>query len=64
MQEKKSNTEIAFFTLVRAGLWEKEVRLVPYGDIDFAEVFRLAEEQSLLQPIETQTITRPLMRKK
>ncbi len=48
MQEKKSNTEIAFFTLVRAGLWEKEVRLVPYGDIDFAEVFRLAEEQSVV----------------
>ena len=48
MQEKKSNTEIAFFALVRAGLWEKEVRLVPSGGIDFAELFRLAEEQSVV----------------
>lgn len=48
MQEKKSKTEQAFFALVRAGLWEKEVRLVPYGEIDFAEVLRLSEEQSVV----------------
>ena len=38
----------AFFALVRAGLWEQEVQLLPFGDIAFAEVQRLAEEQSVL----------------
>ena len=38
----------AFFTLVRAGLWEQEVQLAPYGEIDFAEVLRLSEEQSVV----------------
>ena len=38
----------AFFALVRAGLWGKEIALLPFGDIDFAEVQRLAEEQSVL----------------
>jgi hypothetical protein len=33
---------------VRAGLWEKAVRLSPYGDIDFSEVQKLAEEQSVI----------------
>lgn len=48
MQEKKSNTEQAFFALVRAGIWEKDLRLSPYGKIDFAEVLQLAEEQSVV----------------
>ena len=48
MQEKKSKVEQAFFELVTAGLWEKEVQLAPYGEIDFAEVLRLSEEQSLV----------------
>ena len=48
MQGKKYNTEQAFFALVRAGLWEKEVQLVPYGEIDFSEVLRLSEEQSVV----------------
>lgn len=38
----------AFFTLVRAGLWEKEVRLEPFGAVGFAEVLQLAEEQSVV----------------
>ena len=42
-----TNTK-ALFELVRAGLWEKEVRLSNYENIDFAEVFRLAEEQSVI----------------
>lgn len=42
------NNQQAFFVLVRAGLWEKEVRLAPFGKIDFQEVYRLAEEQSVL----------------
>jgi len=42
-----TNTK-AFFELLRAGLWEKEVRLSNYENIDFAEVYRLAEEQSVI----------------
>ena len=37
-----------FFALVRAGLWEKEVQLLPFGEIDFSEICRLAEEQSVV----------------
>lgn len=42
------NNQKAFFELLRAGLWEKEVRLLPYKDIDFSKVYRIAEEQSVL----------------
>ena len=38
----------AFFALARAGLWEKEVQLAPFGTIDYAEVLQLAEEQSVV----------------
>lgn len=38
----------AFFALLRAGLWEKEVRLSPSDIIDFGEIYRLAEEQSVV----------------
>lgn len=38
----------AFLTLLRAGLWEKEVRLAPYGEIDFSSVLDLAEVQSVV----------------
>ena len=34
----------AFFALLRAGLWEREVGLAPYGEIDFSAVLDLAEE--------------------
>lgn len=44
---KDSNKEV-FFELLRAGLWEKEVRLSAYKDIDFSEVYRIAEEQSVI----------------
>lgn len=42
------NNQKAFFELLRAGLWEKEVRLSPYKNIDFSEVYRIAEEQSVI----------------
>lgn len=42
------NTNKAFFALVQAGLWEKEVRLAAYGDVEFSEVYRLAREQSVI----------------
>ena len=38
----------AFLDLVKAGLWEKEVRLEQYGKIDFEEIYRLAGEQSVV----------------
>ena len=37
-----------FLALVRAGLWESEVRLFHFEKIDFMEVYRLAEEQSVV----------------
>lgn len=38
----------AFLALVRAGLWEKDVRLSPYNPIDFKDVYRLAREQAVI----------------
>lgn len=37
-----------FFALLRAGLWEKDVQLSQFGEINFSEVYRLAEEQSVV----------------
>lgn len=44
----KNNNIDAFLDLVRAGLWEKDVRLELYGKIDFEDIFRLAGEQSVV----------------
>lgn len=43
-----NNNQEAFLALVRAGLWEKQVQLSPYKDINFSEVYRIAEEQSVI----------------
>lgn len=40
--------EKAFVALVKAGLWEREVQLSQFEKIDFNEVYRLAEEQSVI----------------
>lgn len=45
---KLSKEQQTFFALVRAGLWEKEAKLSNLGAIDYSEVQRLAEEQSLV----------------
>ena len=37
-----------FFALVRAGLWEKDVKLSQFGCVDLSEIYRLAEEQSVV----------------
>ena len=37
----------AFFELLRAGFWEKEARLSQFGEVDYEEIMRLAEEQSV-----------------
>ena len=48
MVGRNDNTISAFYALVRAGLWEKEVRLLPYGEIAFSAILSLAEEQSVV----------------
>lgn len=45
---KINNNIAAFFALLQAGLWEKEVRLIPFGEVDFSSVLDLAEEQSVV----------------
>ena len=45
---KSDNNIAAFFALLRAGLWEKKVQLVPFGEIDFSALLDLAEEQSVV----------------
>lgn len=45
---KLDSKQQAFFALVKAGLWEKDVRLSTFNKIDFKEVNRLAEEQAVL----------------
>ena len=47
MLSSNNNIKI-FLELVRAGLWEKDVRLLPFGDVDFSEVQKLAEEQAVV----------------
>ena len=42
------NNQRAFFELVRAGLWEKEARLLPYGAVDYADIMRLAQEPAVV----------------
>lgn len=39
--------EQAFFSLIQAGLWEREVRIDSNGKIDFNDIYKLAEEQSV-----------------
>lgn len=44
----KDNTIASFFALVQGGLWERDVQLQQYGDIDYDEIMRLAEEQAVI----------------
>ncbi len=41
------NNHKAFFALVKAGLWDIKVQLLPYGQIDIKKITRFAEEQSV-----------------
>ena len=45
---KQDNNLQAFYALVRAGLWESDVQLSPFGEVDYTEVLRLAKEQSVV----------------
>lgn len=42
------NNQRAFFSLLRAGLWEQNVRLLQFGSIDYPALYKLAEEQSVV----------------
>lgn len=44
----KNNCLQAFLVLIRAGLWDKDILLLRYGAVDYKEVYRLAEEQSVV----------------
>ena len=43
-----SNNKEVFISLVKAGLWEKKVRLLQYENVNWEEVYRIASEQSVL----------------
>lgn len=45
---KLDNNRQVFLALLRAGLWEKEVQLLPFGKIDYGCILQLAEEQSVV----------------
>ena len=56
----------AFFALLRAGLWEQSVRLLPFEPLDFKAIYDLADEQSVigllaagLEHVEDRKITKP-----
>ena len=42
------NNKYSFLSLVQSGLWEKEVRLSQFGKVNYEEVMRPAEEQSVV----------------
>jgi len=44
---KTSSNTGAFFALMRAGLWEKELRLSQFHPFDFDQVYQLTQEQSV-----------------
>lgn len=45
--KQANNTVEAFLALVRAGLWESDVRVLPFGDLDYAGMYRIAISQSV-----------------
>ena len=42
-----ANNTIVFFALIRAGLWEEEVSLLDYEEIDYQELYNLVDEQAV-----------------
>ncbi len=43
-----NNNLTVFLALLRAGLWEKDIHLLPFGKIDFADIYQLADDQSVV----------------
>ena len=61
-----SSTVDAFFALLRAGLWEQGVRLLPFEPLDFEALYGLADDQSVvgliaagLEHVEDRKIVKP-----
>ena len=55
-----------FFALLRAGLWEQSVRLLPFEPIDFEALYQMADDQSVvglvaagLEHVEDRKVTKP-----
>lgn len=46
--EKGSTSRLAFFELVKGGLWGKEVHLSQYSEMELSDVHQLAQEQSVV----------------
>lgn len=47
MQSSSSSID-AFFALLKAGLWERSVQLLPYEPLDFEALYRIADEQAVV----------------
>ena len=63
---KPKNQIDAFFALLKAGLWEQGVKLLPYEPIDFAALYDLADGQSVvgliaagLEHVEDRKVVKP-----
>lgn len=61
-----NSNQLAFFALLEAGLWEKPVDLSVWGDVDFNEVYELADDQSVvglvaagLEHVKDRKVTKP-----
>ena len=59
-------TSNLFLTLLRAGLWEQSVRLLPFEPVGFGALYELADEQSVvgliaagLEHVEDRNVTKP-----
>ena len=38
----------AFWAIVKAGFWEEDIMLLPYGEIDYTAIYNMAEKQRVL----------------
>ena len=47
-QQMAINNQQAFYELLRAGLWEQNVRLADYEPLDFSIINHIAEGQSVV----------------
>lgn len=48
MYFNRKETIAAFYSLIQAGLWEKECRLGEFEVVDYNEIYKLAQEQSVV----------------
>lgn len=48
IEVKDNKTIDAFFALLRSGLWEREVQVAQYCDVEYDALYELAEEQTVV----------------